>query len=395
MQIQKAPYKYDFVDNHPEFVIRTNREDSDGYRLLAWFEVGGETTPDLWFEYSDSRVRLDMGFLKSMFQKPVVPGVGLSYQDIIRCDTAMLPSKLYFAEVNTSSGEYDRTQLATSASAQFYLVNGLLEQYCRDNNIPDWTTSDTSHFYLHTDINIFAQDNGAVKYTDFDVDEYLHISNFTTADITATPVVVVRKKDGTSDTISTSSLTFNKHSLYTIPVSLAAFDYQDIDNAVSYTVSFANNSISRTYIRKDFAWGSHTFLMLDSMNLYETFMVEYIAREEQTEGERRVIANIDSYATSDRQTVYTARCHPRSAAAVNLLRFSFSKQDNLLVDGDYAWRVDMIPGSLTVSDESADLIEIEFSFRLREKINRNPQAITAVEEAVLSTRIIRTDTIFK
>ena len=67
------------------------------------------------------------------------------------------------------------------------------------------------------------------------------------------------------------------------------------------------------YIVKSFDYGFHSFLMLNAMNLYETFVVEDMAREDNADGERRIIAGRDSYGTTDRQTVFTARCHPRNA----------------------------------------------------------------------------------
>ena len=55
----------------------------------------------------------------------------------------------------------------------------------------------------------------------------------------------------------------------------------------------------------------------------------------------------------------------------------------------------MLPGSLTVSDESADVIEAEFKFRLREKTDRNPQVISAVDEFTVSEQVKKQDANFK
>ena len=160
---------------------------------------------------------------------------------------------------------------------------------------------------------------------------------------------------------------------------------------------WVENSVkaTRNYIVKSFDYGFHSFLMLNAMNLYETLVVEDLVREENTEGERRVIAGHDSYGTTDRQTVFTARCHPRNAKGLKQLRTALAKQDNMLLEGEFAWYIDMVPGSVTTSDESEDVLSCEFKFRLREKINRNPQLIPTTEPMDTQEQVVATDTIFK
>lgn len=393
MRLQKRPFNFDFVDNNPEYVVRTNRSDADSVRLRVWLEIDEARTPDLFYEYSNGIVSIDTSMLKSLFPVPLVP----QYQqyNAVRVGSNMLHARLHFSELPVGSSDSELSRVDEETSPWFWLINGKLVQYHRENNIPDWISSDPQHFYLKQDIDIFAQDNGETVLTDFSVEHYLHICNFTNTDISATPVVIVRKKDGTSETLSPSPVVFQKNSIYAVPVSLAAFDYQDVDNAVSYTVSFSNNSISRTFVRRHFDYGFHTFLMLNSMNLYESFIVEYLAKEENSEGERRVYHLIDSYGTTDSQTVFSAKCRPRSSSGLKVLHSAFAKQHNLLLDGMHAWYVDMIPGSLTVSDEDPDLVEAEFKFRLREKVNRSPQHVASVDEDASVVQIIRTDTVFR
>jgi hypothetical protein len=137
------------------------------------------------------------------------------------------------------------------------------------------------------------------------------------------------------------------------------------------------------------------FLMLNAMNLYETLVVEDLAREDNTDGERRIISGRESYGTTDRQTVFTAKCHPRNAKGLKLLRTAIAKQDNLLLDGKFAWYIDMVPGSVTSSDESEDVLSCEFKFRLREKVNRDPQLIPTTDPMDTQEQVVATDTIFK
>ena len=124
-------------------------------------------------------------------------------------------------------------------------------------------------------------------------------------------------------------------------------------------------------------------------------MVEDLEREDNTDWERRIIAGRDSYGNSDRQTVFTARCHPRNAKGLKQLRTAIAKQNNLLLEGKFAWYIDMVPGSVTTSDESEDVLSCEFKFRLREKINRNPQFIPTTDPMETQGQVVATDTIFK
>ena len=135
--------------------------------------------------------------------------------------------------------------------------------------------------------------------------------------------------------------------------------------------------------------------MLNTLNLYESFPVEFLSREAQTEGERRIIAGVDSYGTTDSQTVHTAKCTPRSASGLKLMNSAFEKQDNLLLDGQYAWYIDMIPGSLVLENSAEDVLECEFKFRLRNKINRKVKTFHIGEDIDMSEQIIRIDSVFK
>lgn len=395
---------------------RTPRKD---WRAMAFFSIktpqGVATTPEMIFEESGGDVHVSTEIIRAYMPKPDIPGWGEPFE-AIPCPNATAKVRLYYGEMYADSsipvlneGTGQTTQNAglkkrnagkgialhnLQRSDEITLVNGELEGHAFENNTPDWIASDKTHFYLQTGIGIFGQDNGETAICPRGPVQYIYVYNYRGQDSGDDVTIKLRRADGTRETINIDDMPVPA-GVCRIPVSLAALGIADPEDVVSCYVQLDNYGISRTFVYRDYDQGYHTFLMLNALNLYETFIVEELAREESTEGERRVIAGRDSYGTSDRQTVFTARCHPRNAKGLKLLRTAFAKQDNLLLEGHYAWYVDMLPGSLTVSDDGTDLTECEFKFRLREKVNRAPQVIDVGGEINMSEQVVATDTVFK
>lgn len=402
---------------------RTPRKD---WRAMAFFSIktpqGVATTPEMIFEESGGDVHVSTEIIRAYMPKPDIPGWG-EFFTAKPCPNATAKIRLYYGEMYADSSLHQLsvgTSLPTPQSIntvihsklsrndngivlqnlmrsdEVTLVNGELQEYAFMNNSPDWETADKIHFYLRSDIHsatgIFGQDDNDTILTPHGTEQYIYVYNFGSSNVIARVKAYATLADGTTDDDWEDENVTLRPGVNRITVR------EDDSDVVALRVAVGVNSIVkavRNYIMKAFDHGFHTFLMLNALNLYETFIVEEIAREESTEGERRVIAGRDKYGTSDRQTVFTARCHPRNAKGLKLLRAAFAKQDNLLLEGRYAWYVDMLPGSLTVSDEGADITECEFKFRLREKVNRAPQVIDVGGEINMTEQIVATDTVFK
>lgn len=400
---------------------RTPKKD---WRALAFFSIktpqGVATTPEMIFEESGGDVHVSTEIIRAYMPKPDIPGWG-EFFTAKPCTNATAKIRLYYGEMyadnslhisNAGTGLPTPQSVNTTIhskpaangslvlhnlmrSDEITLVNGELQEHAFNNNIPDWNVRrsiDNVHFYLKTDIDIFGQDHNETITTPHEIEQYIYICNYSGSDVSARVQASAALADGTTDDDWHNENVILRPGVNRITV--REDDYDVVALRVEVSVGNAVKAI-RNYILKAFDHGFHTFLMLNALNLYETFIVEEIAREESTEGERRVIAGRDSYGTTDRQTVFTAKCHPRNAKGLKLLRTAFAKQDNLLLEGHYAWYVDMLPGSLTVSDEGADLTECEFKFRLREKVNRAPQVIDVGGEINMSEQVVATDTVFK
>lgn len=368
------------------------------YRVLAFFagHAAGQhfRTPDMMLEESNGDVHIDCSMLNAWFPKPDIPMLGEIFT-ATPCSAATMTARLWYGEMYADSLDSMPILRTLDRSSLVTLINGCVSQYAADNNIPDWMACNDDHLHLKAGVDIIGQDNGETVIVPPGVDQYIYLYNYSTVNMTVRIQETVTFENGTVNDDWTDEILSLPPGVNRVTVREA----NDADRVVAWTVTITdstfNRTITRHYVVKGFEYGFHTFLMLNALNLYESMPMEFLVREEQTEGERRLIAGVDSYGTTDRQTVFTARCLPRNASGLKLLRTAFSKKDNLLLEGKYAWYIDMIPGSITSSDESNFLTECEFKFRLREKISRNVRVFNAEDEIDLTERIDRTDTIFK
>ena len=376
-------------------LARAPRKD---WRAMAFFSIttpqGVFKTPEMLFEESGGDVHVSTDIIRTYMPKPDIPGWGL-YYTAEYCPNATLKARLYYGEIYAGENQTLQSGMelhTLSRSSEITLVNGELQDRAWQNNIPDWNDPSGTHFYLRNGTGIFGQDDNDTILTPRDTEQYVYMYNYGTASVTARVQAKASLADGTEDD------DWEDENITLLPGVNRITVHIDNPEVVALRVEISTNNVvkaERNYIVRAFAHGHHTFLMLNAMNLYETLVVEDLAREENTEGERRIIAGHDSYGTTDRQTVFTARCHPRNAKGLCLLRTAFAKQENLLLDGKFAWRIDMVPGTLTIGDEGSDLTECEFKFRLREKVNRDPQTIDVGGEINMSEQIVATDTVFR
>lgn len=399
--LEETPMTIDFYHEVDEEAIvwaagvtGASRTPKHDYRVLCFFsgDASGKRfrTPDMIFEEGDGDVRVDCAMLQAYFQKPDIPAWG-EFFVAKSCRAATLQTRLYFGEMYDDNNDSAPVLQTLERSAPVTLVNGLVSQYAADNNIPDWTACDDDHLHLKAGIDIFGQDNGESAIVPRGVEQYLYLYNYSSVIRTVRIQESVTFVDGTSDD------DWRDENLILAPGvnRITVREDEAVAWKVTITDSLYNRVITRSFVVREFEYGFHTFLMLNALNLYESFPVEFLSREDQSEGERLIVAGVDSYGTTDRQKVYTAKCAPRNARGLKLLHCAFAKQDNLLLDGEYAWYIDMLPGSLVTSDESSDVLECEFKFRLREKVNRNAQKFDVGSAIDTAAQVMRTDTLFK
>lgn len=361
------------------------RTAKDGYKIVAWYEADGKPTPKLYFDDNAGSVRIGTDMLISYFGKPDIPQITDSIAH--SCTRLTLNARLLFAEME--AGEVG----VVKTSPFITLVNGTLEPYCAANNIPDWEPAEHNKFHQKADIDIFGQNNNDTVKTDIRTEQYLYVANFTGSDIANVPLTLTTMAVGGEETESVADITFPANAVTRVSVGAEALGIDNRQGLLSYTVAITHGgtTIARHFLIVPRQYNARTFLLENRVGVYESFVFANISVEKATNGERAVTQDIEHYILDDSNRQFTARTGMRTAKELRLLEQALDKDNNLLLDGQYAWRISVVPGSYTVIDESEDLIEVEMQFVLTEKVNRAPIHIQNIEPA---TKVSLKDNIF-
>lgn len=370
---------------------RVPRED---YRAMVFFEItsskGTFCTPKMYYEESNDDVHVATDIIRPWFPKPDIPNPQEFFTATL-CRNATVKARMFFGEMYAQGNE--STALKTMASGDVItFLNGRIDEYAAKNNLPGWAATDNTHLHLKMGLDIFGQDNDDTVICPTASEQYIYIYNYNATELSARIIETAVMADGSTDD------NWNDENITLQPGLNRITVREDDPSVVAWNIAVSATgtaTVTRHFIVRDFDHGYHTFMLLNALNLYETFIVEDLSEEQQSEGDRRIVAGRDSYGTTDRQTVHTAKCHPRGAKGLELLKSAFEKQDNLLSEGRYAWYIDMLPGSLVTKDEGADVLECEFKFRMREKVNRNPDIILVSDTDFAQKKVVTTDTLFK
>ena len=356
------------------------RSVKSNYRIVCKFLINGEiSTPYMYLDDSASSVNVSTRILQPYFRVPEVPLQGETVSAIACRHNLMKVALLYGEMYDNGNGNSVKW---LRLSDEVVLINGKLPDYEFKNNIPDWKSANNDRFYQSSGLDIFGQNNDDFVYTERSVEQYLYVSNFTSDSIEKTITMTVTR-DGEGDTSYSMSLVFGAMGIYRIPISLHAFGVHDSGNVISASITLDN--IRRELIFAPYEYGFSTFMMLNSMNLYEPFVVDSIAEEIRTDGER-VRKYEDSYITTGREVVFTANVGWRDKRSLEILRSAYGKQHNIILDGDFAWYIDMIPESIVVNDDNEDVLNVSFKFRKRKYVNRVPTLISTIENETVITR---------
>lgn len=379
LQNNSTPYT---VENT---VFGLNRSSKNNYKIAAWFQCGEERTPAMFYDDNGNDVSINTDMLKPYLHTPDIPQYGETV-GAKSCTHAAIRTRLLFAE-------YENGQVGVvKQSDEIMLLRGKIEQYCADNNIPDWKSNTDGKLYLSDELSIFGQDNGDTVKTDLHTEQYLYVANFTAADIANVPVTLTTRADDGTTTTTAATVTFKAQTVSRVAVGASALGIASKIGLAHYSVTIGNTGITRHFLITPRPFHAKTALLQNHVGLYESFVFDNVAVEITTNGERAVTNRADRYIIDDTTRVITARTGLRTQREIRRLEKALASEHNLLLEGQYAWRISIVPGSYTVVDETADLIEVEMQFLLTEKVNRQPLYISSVEP---STVISRTDNIIK
>lgn len=382
------------------FVVSTvagiTRVPKEKYKVLVQLEseIGSLTriTPEFYYDDNDMKVSVAMNILKPYFDRRDVPAYMESCEARL-CTNAILDSKILFAE--SENGTVGLVYQDTPVK----LIDGKFDYWKMKNNMPDWNTMFNERFSEAEHVDMFGQDHNGTYKIDPGSEQWVYIANFTGVTASCLVWFSIALDNGTSRIHMGEKVTIGQ-GIYRIPTALSSAS-ESTDGVLSYIVGIRisdyGQGLSQYTLRVNYVmvprkYTARTMLMVNRLGLYESFVIDDVAKEVATEGDRYVTANSDGYALSDNRTVFTAHTGPRPAKDIRILESSLTKNGNLLLDGEFAFRMFVIPGSFTVLDEREDLMDVEFQFMLFDKINRNPAVVNNIAS---NSVIMYTDTLIQ
>lgn len=370
------PFQFDFAENNPVFVIQNSASDMGGRKLEVRFGIAysdGSTahTPLMTYDFDASgRVEVGTLILKSYFRDAETP----NYDDgfvprVIGNNT--ISYGIEFVEVVNGVRKQPHIGLT------YQLCNGYVRPYMQVNNFPDWGANLVySRFESRLGVDFFGQDNNAVVKAPVDCEQYVYLRNYGASAATLATTVTLYHKDGTtevlrgSDNVWFSNPSIPGKSLVRMRTDLAAFGVLGVmaEGVARYVVELG--TLVRTYVVVPKPYNGRTFFVKNAVNLYDSLWVSSGKRELSTSGDRVVYGGSDEYRLDDYEEVFTARTGLRRDADLNSLAVCLRKDGNVLVSGEWADVVSVVPGSFVLMDESEDLIEVEFQYKVVRRVAR-------------------------
>jgi len=381
IQVRKTPFAIDFVENHPVFELQ-RWPSADGEQLRVKFKVTYPDgtivyTPDMIYDYVGNTVTVGTEILKHYFKPADIP----HYQDGFRArviENNELSFVMLYSD-NNNSGRMPQTR-------SFILVNGYIEPYRWVNNYPDWTPLYMVRFYNRSGFDIYGQDNNATVYAYRGCEQYLYVRNYGSSAVQLSVSLSVTNRNGTVSTSTTANFpefnnpTIPANSVVRLRVDADAFGnalLYNINDVLQYTLSLSvgGNAIARTFILKETPYNAKFMLLKNRLNIYESFVVFDEKKELTVSGERTVQEALEMYQVSDTEQIYTARTGLLPEGEISLLDIALRKRGNLLLNGQWADYIAIVPGTWTVIDQREDLIEVEFQYKIVKREARREGAI--------------------
>lgn len=370
IQVRKTPFAIDFVENHPVFELQ-RWPSADGEQLRVKFKVtypDGTVvyTPDMIYDYVGNTVTVGTEILRHYFKPADIPHYQDGFRSRVIENNELSYSMLY--SDNNSSGRQPET-------GSFTLVNGYIEPHRWVNNYPDWLPVSMARFYNRSGFDIYGQDNYATVYTYRGCEQYLYVRNYGSSAIQLSASLSVTSRNGTVSTSTTANFpefnnpTIPANSIVRLRVDADAFGnalLYNINDVLQYTLRMivGRYTIERTFILKETPYNAKFLLLKNKLNLYESFVVFDERKELTVSGERTVQDALEIYQISDTEQIFTARTGLLPEGEISLLDIALRKRGNLLINGQWADYIAIVPGTWTVIDQREDLIEVEFQYKI-------------------------------
>lgn len=374
--IVSHPFKFDFAENNPVFVIQNSASVLAGRKLEVRFGIAysdGSTahTPLMTYDFdSNGRVSVGTQILGSYFRDAEIPNYGDVFVPRVIVNNT-IGYRIEYSEV------VDGERRVTHLGSEYELSNGYVKPYMQVNNFPDWVVRHPHvRFDSYTGVDMFGQDADAVVKAPLDCEQYIYLRNYNGFSVTVDTNVTLYLKDGTSmvlrgsDGVWFSNPSLPAKSLVRLRTDLAAFGVLGLTAESVYKYKVDIDNLIRTYVVVPRPYNGGTFFVKNALNLYDSLWVSSGKRELSTSGDRVVLGGRDKYMLDDYEEVFTARTGLRRSGDLNRLSVCLRKEGNVLVSGEWADVVSVVPGSFVLMDESEDLIEVEFQYKVVRRVAR-------------------------
>jgi hypothetical protein len=385
MNIRKQPYNIDFIGNRPEYVLLPSSQEEA--RASVWFsvETDGETatTPQFHLFGNGNGINVPVSMLKAYFKGRDIPAAGETAA-AIPCGKSLMHAVLHYSP---SGSVREKT------SGEVLLVNGAIDQYAADNNMPDWAALTQEKFWRKAFSDIFGQDNADTVISDTETEQYLYVANFTPDAENSCNLMVEENRSGSVREYTAATVNIPAQTIVRIPCGVEALGIAEADTLTAYTVKlYAPYCISRTFMMHPRPWSAQTALLVNRTGMLETFVFNNIAEAASSEGEEALTGRNRRYLHSSHGSVFTARTGLRTEKELAILRSALHEEGNMLIDGEYAWHISFEPSSAVIVDREEDLLEVEVNFLKGEKTSRKKTQLDSIGS---DSRIERTDYIIK
>lgn len=341
------------------------------FNAYALFEVktqrGSEFTQPMVFSPNNSEVTINTNPLKPFFKAYDVPQINEPFAGYA-CNECVKEARLLYASMENGNVELIKK------SPYFFVINGELQKYNAQNNTPDWETMRDTKFYRAEYVDIFSQDNNAKVISNVEAEQYLYLFNPSRTDVNMQASINVAYRNRNPQTINRNLCT-GESLIVRVPVGLSSLGVQQDSDIVFYTVTIntgENNAapITRTFLMEQKPQYGAQMLLLNKMNLYESFTFESFKKECTTEGDKVTDVNGNRHEITDAHVLYTAKTGWKTAKEIAALEHAMKSDGNLLLLGSRAFFVSMVPNTYTIVNEDENLLEVEVQFVLTKQINR-------------------------
>lgn len=266
--------------------------------------------------------------------------------------------------------QYDGDTPLQHTTGEHILLNGIIRREEFVRNAPDWTT-DPADFQISSAnrlINWGTPRHARVRLF-HGCEYYMYVANFTAA--TRTLYVSIETGGGSTHA---DNLKVPANTIVRIPVGTDALPSTlDIANDFRYTVDLKGTHGPLATLQVELEakpYFGRVLLLQNHLGVAETFVIDHIVFSRETSGNEVVINGERAVELSQHSTRLTLRTGYHPKEEMRLLADAFTNPDNYLLDGTLAYRINFIPGELTVTDEGEDLQSAKVQVTLGNPIQR-------------------------